>query len=110
MNGQKTMVSDSGETIEIPDLNLENPVENPVSGREGIESLQQNVQSAPVVSSTVGAGPAKPKKELSPAQLQHLEKMRKTREEKKGTPLAEEADAQERRILEKNVGCENRRV
>jgi hypothetical protein len=89
MNGQKTMVSDSGETREIPDLNLENPVENPVSGREGIESLQQNVQSAPVVSSTVGAGPAKPKKELSPAQLQHLEKMRKTREEKKGTPKAE---------------------
>jgi len=89
MNGQKTMVSDSVETREIPDLDLENRVEKVDSGREGPESLQQNVQSAPVVSSTVGAGPAKPKKELSPAQLQHLEKMRKTREEKKGTPKAE---------------------
>jgi hypothetical protein len=89
MNGQKTMVSDSGETRDIPDLDLENRVENPVSGREGPESLQQNVQSAPVVSSTVGAGPAKQKKDLSPAQIAHLEKMRKTREEKKAAIKAE---------------------
>ena len=83
------MVSDSGETRDIPDLDLENRVENPVSGREGPESLHDPVQSAPVVSSTVGAGPAKPKKDLSPAQIAHLEKMRKTREEKKAAPKAE---------------------
>jgi len=89
MNGQKTMVFDSGETRDIPDLDLENRVENPVSGREGPESLHDPVQSASQFSTVSGAGPAKPKKELSPAQLQHLEKMRKTREEKKGIPKVE---------------------
>ena len=89
MNGQKTMVFDSAETRDIPDPDLENPVENPVSGREGPENLQQNVQSASQFSTVSGAAPTKPKKELSSAQIAHLEKMRKTREEKKAAPKPE---------------------
>jgi hypothetical protein len=89
MNGQKTMVSDSGETREIPDLDLENRVEKVDSGREGPESLHDPVQSASQFSTVSGAAPTKPKKELSSAQIAHLEKMRKTREEKKAAPKPE---------------------
>ena len=79
----------STDPTEIQSPRLENPREKVDSSTEGLESLQDSPEKAGSVSGTLGAGPAKPKKQLSPAQIAHLEKMRETRSTKKETPKAE---------------------
>ena len=79
----------STDPIEFQSPRLENPREKVDSSTEGLESLQDSPEKAGSVSGTLGAGPAKPKKQLSPAQIAHLEKMRETRSTKKETTKAE---------------------
>jgi hypothetical protein len=77
------------EPTDIASLTVEKSREIVDSTREMTESLQDSPQKAGSVSNTPGSGPAKQKKELSPAQLQHLEKMRESRAAKKQQPKVE---------------------
>jgi len=79
----------STDPTEIQSPRVEKTREKVDYSREGSENLQDSPEKACSVSTVSGAAPTKPKKELSSAQIAHLEKMRKTREEKKAAPKPE---------------------
>ena len=73
----------STDPTEIQSPRVEKTREKVDSSREGSENLQDSPEKACSVSSSPPSGSAKQKKQLSPAQIAHLEKMRETRATKK---------------------------